>query len=180
MYLDLIGFISEYTTIGSSNLISVGNREHTFTDRLWKIWYTLINLVLTHSRVLNHLEGKGHIWVSKLWRTKLLPITCSYYLITCLPCLPYIIYCLYIYIRLHKPIVVITWSWYISLRAQQYSSDQKKILKDQTAQTTASVVSLAYCLGLPFLINRVLNLTKLRSVILDQSVDSSCFILSDQ
>ena len=96
MYLDLIGFISEYTTIGSSNLISVGNREHKFTDRLWKIWYTLINLVLTHSRVLNHLERKGHIWVSKLWRTKLLPITCSYYLITCLSCLTYIIYYLYI------------------------------------------------------------------------------------
>ena len=47
-----------------------------------------------------------------------------------------------------------------SLRAHQYSSDQKKILKDQIAQTTARVVSVAYHLWLPFLINRVLSLTK--------------------
>ena len=47
-----------------------------------------------------------------------------------------------------------------SLRAHQYSSDQMKILKDQSAQTTARVVvSVAYRLWLPFLINRVLNLT---------------------
>ena len=65
-----------------------------------------------------------------------------------------------------------------SLRAHQYSSDQKKILKDKSAQTTARVASVAYRLWLPFLINRVLNLTKLRSVIYDQSVDSSCFALS--
>ena len=64
-----------------------------------------------------------------------------------------------------------------SLRAHQNSSDQKKILKDQSAQTFAKVVSVAYCLWLPFLINIVLNLTKLRSVILDQSEDSSCFAL---
>ena len=51
------------------------------------------------------------------------------------------------------------------LRAHQYSSDQMKILKDQSAQTTARVVSVAYRLWRPFLINRVLNLTKLRSVI---------------
>ena len=31
-----------------------------------------------------------------------------------------------------------------SLRAHQYSSDQMKILKDQSAQTTARVVSVAY------------------------------------
>ena len=36
-----------------------------------------------------------------------------------------------------------------SLRAQQYSSDQKKVLKDQSAQTTARVASIAYCLQLP-------------------------------
>ena len=36
-----------------------------------------------------------------------------------------------------------------SLRGQQYSSDQKKVLKDQSAQTTARVVSIAYCLQLP-------------------------------
>ena len=45
-----------------------------------------------------------------------------------------------------------------SLRAHQYSSDQKKILKDQSAQTTVRVMSVAYRLWLPFLINRVLNL----------------------
>ena len=64
-----------------------------------------------------------------------------------------------------------------SLRAHQYSSDQMKILKDQTAQTTARVVSVAYRLWLSFLINRVLNLTKLRSILYDQCVDSSCFAL---
>ena len=45
-------------------------------------------------------------------------------------------------------------------------------------------MSVAYRLWLPFLINRVLNLTILRSVIYDQSVDSSRFaqmkILKDQ
>ena len=50
-------------------------------------------------------------------------------------------------------------------------------LKDQSTQTTARVVSVAYRLWLPFLINRVLNLTMLRSVIYDQSVDSSRFAL---
>ena len=52
-----------------------------------------------------------------------------------------------------------------SLRAHQRSSDQMKILKDQSAQTTTRVVGVAYRLWLPFSINRVLNLTKLRSVI---------------
>ena len=46
-----------------------------------------------------------------------------------------------------------------SLRAHQHSSDQMKILKDQSAQTTARVVSVAYRLWLSFSINRVLNLT---------------------
>ena len=64
-----------------------------------------------------------------------------------------------------------------SLRAHQHSSNQIKILKDQSAQTTATVVSVVYRLWLPFLINRVLNLTMLRSVIYDQSVDSSRFAL---
>ena len=50
-----------------------------------------------------------------------------------------------------------------SLRAHQHSSDQMKILKDQRAQTTARVVSVAYCLWLPFLINKGLSLTMLRS-----------------
>ena len=49
-----------------------------------------------------------------------------------------------------------------SLRDHQYSSDQKKILKDQIAQTTARVVSVAYRLWLLFSINRVLNLTKIK------------------
>ena len=59
----------------------------------------------------------------------------------------------------------------------QHSSDQKKILKDQNAQTTARVVNVAYRLWLPFLINRLLNWTKLRSLIYDQSIGSSCFAL---
>ena len=63
---------------------------------------------------------------------------------------------------------------FCSLRAHQNSSDQKEILKDQSAQTTARVITAAYRLWLPIPINRVLNLTKLRSVIYDQSVDSCC------
>ena len=43
------------------------------------------------------------------------------------------------------------------------SSDQLKILKDQGAQTTTRAV--AYRLWLPFSVNRVLNLRKLRRVI---------------
>ena len=35
--------------------------------------------------------------------------------------------------------------FFCCLRAQQYSSDQKKILKDQSAQTTGRVVSIALC-----------------------------------
>ena len=61
---------------------------------------------------------------------------------------------IYIYIR-----SICRQQLFRSLRAHQYSSDQMKILKDQSAQTTARVVSVAYCLWLPFLINRVLNLT---------------------
>ena len=33
-----------------------------------------------------------------------------------------------------------------SLGAHQHNSDQMKILKNQSAQTTARVVSIAYCL----------------------------------
>ena len=40
---------------------------------------------------------------------------------------------------------------FLSLRAHQYSSDQKKILKEQSTQTTDSVMSAAYRLWLPFL-----------------------------
>ena len=53
-----------------------------------------------------------------------------------------------------------------SLRAHQYISDQKKILKEQSAQTNARVVSVAYRLWLPFSINRVLNLTKIKKRIM--------------
>ena len=62
-----------------------------------------------------------------------------------------------------------------SWRAHQHCSDQTKFLKNWSAQTTARVVSIVYRLWLPFLINRVFNLTKLRSIIYDQPVDSSCF-----
>ena len=54
---------------------------------------------------------------------------------------------------------------FCSLRAHQYSSDQMTILKDQSARTTARVVSIAYRLWICFLINRVFNITKLTSVI---------------
>ena len=66
---------------------------------------------------------------------------------------------------------------FCSLGAHQHSSDQKKIVRDQSAQTTARVVSVTYCLWLTLSINKVLNLTKLRSVLYDQPVDSSCFAL---
>ena len=72
----------------------------------------------------------------------------------------YIYIYMYIYIR-----SICRQQLFRSLRAHQYSSDQMKILKDQSAQTTARVVRVAYRLWLPFLINRVRNLTKLRSVI---------------
>ena len=86
----------------------------------------------------------------------------------------YIYICIYIYIYIQS---ICREQLFLSLRAHQYSSGQMKFLKDQSAQTTARVVSVAYCLWLPFLVNRVLNLTKLRSVIYDQFVDSSCFAL---
>ena len=47
------------------------------------------------------------------------------------------------------------------LRIHQRSSDQMKILKDQSAQTTTRAVGIAYRLWLPFSINRMLNPTKL-------------------
>ena len=65
----------------------------------------------------------------------------------------------YIYIYIYVFIYMINQP-FRSLRAHQHSSDQRKILKDHSVQTTARVVSLAYCLWLPFLIDRVLNLTK--------------------
>ena len=62
-----------------------------------------------------------------------------------------------------------------SLIAHQWSSEQIKMLKNQSAQTPARVVSVAYSLWLPFSIKRIPNLTKLSSAIYDQSVDSSRF-----
>ena len=55
---------------------------------------------------------------------------------------------LYIYIR-----SICRQHLFCSLRAHQYSSDQKKTLKDQSAQATARVVSVAYFLWLLFWIN---------------------------
>ena len=69
--------------------------------------------------------------------------------------------CIYIYIR-----SVCRQQLFRSLKAHQYSSDQKKILRDQSTQTNARVVSISYRLCLPFSINRELNLRKLRNVIL--------------
>ena len=74
----------------------------------------------------------------------------------------YIYMYIYIYVYIRS---ICTQQLFRSLRAHQYSSDQKKILKNHSAQTTTRVVNVANRLWLPFLINRVLNLTKLRSVI---------------
>ena len=41
--LDLIGFVSKYTTVGSSNFISIG--KDAFPDRSWKIWGTVMRLL---------------------------------------------------------------------------------------------------------------------------------------
>ena len=57
---------------------------------------------------------------------------------------------IYIYIR-----SICRQQLFRSLRAHQYSSDQNKILQDQSAQTTARVVRVALRLWLPFKINRV-------------------------
>ena len=62
-----------------------------------------------------------------------------------------------------------------SLSAIKSISDQKKILNNENAQTTGSVVSVANCFWVHFSINRIIKLTESRSVIYDQSVDSICF-----
>ena len=82
------------------------------------------------------------------------------------------IYNIYIYIYTRS---ICRQQLFRCLGAHQYSSDQMNIRKYQNAQTTAVVVGVGNRLWLPFLIYRVLNLTKLRSVIFDQSLDSSCF-----
>ena len=90
----------------------------------------------------------------------------------------YIYIYIYIYVYMYKYIRSICGQQlFRSLRAHQRSSDQMKILKDQSAQTTTRAVGIAYRWWLPFSINRVLKLTKLRSIISDQSADSSCFTL---
>ena len=82
---------------------------------------------------------------------------------------------IYIYIYIYKYIRIYIHTYirsiyrqqlFRSLRAHQHSSDQKKILKDYSAQTTATIVSVAYRFWLP---SRVLNLTKLISLIYDQA-----------
>ena len=54
---------------------------------------------------------------------------------------------------------------YILGAHQGSCSDQMKILKAQSAKTTTRAVGIAYPLWLSFSINRVLNLTNLRSII---------------
>ena len=68
-------------------------------------------------------------------------------------------------------------SRFCSFRAHHYISDQMRSLKDERAQTTAKVVIVAYCSCLHLLISRVLIITMFRSVIYNQSVDSSHFTL---
>ena len=41
--MDLIGFVSEYITVGSSNLISAG--KINFTDQSWKVWGTSMSSI---------------------------------------------------------------------------------------------------------------------------------------
>ena len=75
----------------------------------------------------------------------------------------YIYIYIYIYIHIHIHIgSICRQQLFRSLRAHQRSSDQMKILKDQSVQTTTRAVGIAYHLWLPFSINRVL---KLRSII---------------
>ena len=84
-------------------------------------------------------------------------------------------YILYIYIYIYHIWSICGPQPFRSLRAHQHSSDQRKILKDQCAQTTARVASVEYRLWLPFLIDKVLNWTKLRSVIYDiLYISSTC------
>ena len=74
--------------------------------------------------------------------------------------------CIYIYIYIYIYIRSICGQQlFRSLRAHQRSSDQMKILKDQSAQTTTRAVGIAYRLWLPFSIDSVLNLTKSRNII---------------
>ena len=76
---------------------------------------------------------------------------------------------IYTYIRIYIHIYIRSiyrQQLFRSLRAHQHSSDQKKILKDYSAQTTATIVSVAYRFWLP---SRVLNLTKLISLKYDQA-----------
>ena len=100
---------------------------------------------------------------------------CLKYAVWCIY-IVYMVYVSYIYIYIYNQSIC-RQQLFHSLRPDQYSSDQKKILKDQSAQTAARVVSVAYHLWLPFLINRALNLIKLIRVIFDQSVDNNCFAL---
>ena len=84
---------------------------------------------------------------------------------------------IYIYIYIYMYIIRSICGQQLFRSLIKCSSDQMKILKDQSAQTTTRAVGIANRLWLPFSINRVLNLTKLRSIISDQSADSSCFAL---
>ena len=59
------------------------------------------------------------------------------------------------------------------------SSEQLRSKEDPEKKTTARALSIAYHLWLPFPINRVLNLTTLRSVINNQSIERSCFALEE-
>ena len=59
----------------------------------------------------------------------------------------YIYICIYIYIHIYIYIGSICGQQvFRSLRAHQRSSDQMKILKDQSAQTTTRAVGIAYYL----------------------------------
>ena len=88
----------------------------------------------------------------------------------------YVYICIYIYIYVYIYIYIYTYIyiyiyrsvcnlWAAAVSLFECSLVQIKILKDQSAHTTTRAVGVAYHLWLPFSINRVLNLTKLRSFI---------------
>ena len=76
----------------------------------------------------------------------------------------YIYVYIYIYIYMYIYIYVRSICGQQLFRSLRDHQHQMKILKDQSAQTTARAVGIAYRFWLPFSINRVLNLTKLRSI----------------
>ena len=95
---------------------------------------------------------------------------------------------LYLYISISTYIYIYIYIYQINLHTAAFSllessSAQLRSNEDfegpECSQTTTIAVGIAYRLWLPSSINRMLNLTKLRSIISDQYADSSCFALRE-